>query len=108
MPYYCNYCKKTISLKVYNYSKNKFGRALCIRHQGRSRSKESDFGDLFQKCSNATATLHKAGGIGLTLTGGSLIIFGILAFFRVEFITEVKVGLSVAFVTGVFFLIKQS
>jgi hypothetical protein len=33
MRYYCNICKNDISEKVYFYSKNRFGRALCREHQ---------------------------------------------------------------------------
>jgi hypothetical protein len=33
MQYYCNIYKKAISSKVYYYSKNKFGIALCWEHQ---------------------------------------------------------------------------
>lgn len=33
MPYYCNICKESISENVYNYSKNKYGKALCMAHQ---------------------------------------------------------------------------
>ena len=33
MRYYCNICKKDITDKVYSYSKNRFGRALCREHQ---------------------------------------------------------------------------
>ena len=33
MRYYCSECKKTIELKVYGYSKDKFGKALCLEHQ---------------------------------------------------------------------------
>ena len=33
MRYYCSECKKTIGLKEYRYSKDKFGKALCREHQ---------------------------------------------------------------------------
>jgi very-short-patch-repair endonuclease len=33
MGYYCNICKKPITEKVYYYSKNNFGKALCMEHQ---------------------------------------------------------------------------
>ena len=33
MHYFCSVCKKTISDKVYNYSMDNFGRALCLNHQ---------------------------------------------------------------------------
>ncbi len=33
MGYYCSICKKTISDKVYHYSMDHFGKALCIEHQ---------------------------------------------------------------------------
>ena len=33
MGYYCNICKETISERVYRYSMDKFGRALCMVHQ---------------------------------------------------------------------------
>lgn len=33
MQYYCNICKETISEKVYQFSMNKYGRALCMNHQ---------------------------------------------------------------------------
>lgn len=33
MRYYCNVCKETISERVYHYSMDKFGRALCMTHQ---------------------------------------------------------------------------
>ena len=33
MEYYCNECKKTITEKVFRFSKNKFTIPLCIEHQ---------------------------------------------------------------------------
>ena len=33
MGYYCNECKKDISLGIFRYSMDKFGRALCMEHQ---------------------------------------------------------------------------
>jgi very-short-patch-repair endonuclease len=33
MRYYCNVCKEDISEKVYQFSKNKYGKALCMAHQ---------------------------------------------------------------------------
>jgi len=33
MPYYCDICKKTISEKVFNYSMQHFGKALCFNHK---------------------------------------------------------------------------
>ncbi|HVP92119.1 MAG TPA: DUF559 domain-containing protein [Acidobacteriota bacterium] len=33
MRYYCSVCKETISERVYRFSMEKFGRALCIDHQ---------------------------------------------------------------------------
>ena len=33
MGYYCSICKETISDRVYHYSMDKFGKALCINHQ---------------------------------------------------------------------------
>jgi very-short-patch-repair endonuclease len=32
---YCSVCKRTISVGTYNYSKDKFGKALCREHQGK-------------------------------------------------------------------------
>jgi len=31
--FYCNICKKTISKGAFMYSKDKFGKALCLEHQ---------------------------------------------------------------------------
>lgn len=31
--YYCNICKKTIAKEMFQYSMNKFNRALCLEHQ---------------------------------------------------------------------------
>ena len=33
MGYYCSVCKETISEKVYRYSMDRFGKALCMNHQ---------------------------------------------------------------------------
>jgi very-short-patch-repair endonuclease len=33
MQYYCSECKATITENVYNFSKNKYGKALCMTHQ---------------------------------------------------------------------------
>ena len=33
MRYYCNICKETISERVYRYSMDKYGKALCMTHQ---------------------------------------------------------------------------
>lgn len=33
MRYYCSVCKETISDKVYEFSKNNYGKALCMAHQ---------------------------------------------------------------------------
>jgi len=33
MPYRCNICEEVISEKVFDYSKQHFGKALCINHQ---------------------------------------------------------------------------
>lgn len=33
MRYYCSVCKEDISEKVYNFSKNRYGKALCMVHQ---------------------------------------------------------------------------
>ncbi len=33
MRYYCSICKETISEKVYGFSMDKFGKALCMTHQ---------------------------------------------------------------------------
>jgi very-short-patch-repair endonuclease len=33
MRYYCSVCKETISERVYSFSMDKFGKALCINHQ---------------------------------------------------------------------------
>ena len=33
MRYFCNVCKETISDKVYSFSMDKFGKALCMTHQ---------------------------------------------------------------------------
>ena len=33
MRYYCNICKEPISERVYHYSMDKFGKALCMAHQ---------------------------------------------------------------------------
>jgi len=40
MRYYCSVCKETISKNVYRYSKDKFGKALCLKHQKNNTKKE--------------------------------------------------------------------
>jgi very-short-patch-repair endonuclease len=42
MRYYCSNCKETISKKVYEYSKNHFGKALCMNHQRLQKTKKQD------------------------------------------------------------------
>jgi hypothetical protein len=37
MGYYCNECKKTISVEEYHYSMNRFRKALCSDHQRMNR-----------------------------------------------------------------------
>jgi very-short-patch-repair endonuclease len=39
MNYYCSVCKKTITEKVYQYSMDKFGKALCYEHQNDVQTK---------------------------------------------------------------------
>ncbi|MHA1250468.1 MAG: hypothetical protein ACTSRP_10805 [Candidatus Helarchaeota archaeon] len=40
MKYWCNICKKEITEKVFKYSKDVFGRPLCLYHQNIERQKE--------------------------------------------------------------------
>ena len=40
MRYYCSSCKETISKKVYEYSKNHFGKSLCMNHQRLQKTKK--------------------------------------------------------------------
>ena len=42
MRYYCNICKKDITRGVFSYSKDKFGRPLCIEHQELERRTQED------------------------------------------------------------------
>ena len=37
MDYYCNECKKTISMEEFQYSMNRYKKALCRDHQRSSR-----------------------------------------------------------------------
>ena len=41
MRYYCNECKKTITMKEFQYSMNKFGKALCRNHQNDKKLSET-------------------------------------------------------------------
>jgi hypothetical protein len=41
MRYYCNECKKTITMEEFQYSMNKFGKALCKNHQRDKRISET-------------------------------------------------------------------
>ncbi len=41
MRYYCNECKKTITIEEFQYSMNKCGKALCRDHQRIKRINES-------------------------------------------------------------------
>lgn len=41
MRYYCSVCKETISEKVYEYSIDHFGKALCINHQKMTPKKQA-------------------------------------------------------------------
>ena len=36
--YYCNICNKTITKKMFQYSMNKYNKALCFDHQNKQKS----------------------------------------------------------------------
>ena len=48
MGYYCNECKKTISMEEFQYSMNRYQKALCSDHQRMNRMSETtkDLQDL--------------------------------------------------------------
>lgn len=41
MEYYCNVCKKTISVEVYEYSTSRYNRALCRDHQRNKKDEKT-------------------------------------------------------------------
>ncbi len=51
MRYYCNECKKTITMEEFQYSMNKFRKALCKEHQRDKRisGQTKDLQDLVRK-----------------------------------------------------------
>ena len=51
MRYYCNECKKTITMEEFQYSMNKFRKALCKEHQRDKRisGHTKDLQDLVRK-----------------------------------------------------------
>ncbi len=51
MRYYCNECKKTITMEEFQYSMNKFRKALCKEHQSDNRisGQTKDLQDLIKK-----------------------------------------------------------
>jgi very-short-patch-repair endonuclease len=59
MRYYCNVCKETISERVYHYSMDKFGRALCMTHQ-KTNQKTPFYGNQQSKITPQAIRLSKA------------------------------------------------
>lgn len=51
MAYYCKVCRKPISERVYNYSINHFGRALCFTHQRENKPQQLSCSFCKQKIS---------------------------------------------------------
>ena len=51
MRYYCNECKKTITMNEFQYSMNKFRKALCKEHQRDKKisGQTNDLQDLVKK-----------------------------------------------------------
>jgi len=51
MQYYCNECKKTITMEEFQYSMNKFSKALCKKHQRDKKisGQTKDLQDLVKK-----------------------------------------------------------
>lgn len=51
MGYYCNECKKTISMEEFHYSMNRYNKALCSDHQrsNRIRGMTKDLQDLVKE-----------------------------------------------------------
>lgn len=70
MSLFCNACKKEISEKEYNFSKQRFGRALCRVHQkklgpeeGKAQTNEEKLlGDLLEKKYNWRVSRNKWDG----------------------------------------------
>ena len=62
MRYYCNVCKKTITKKVYDYSMEKYKKALCMNHQKQntiSHPKKSNYSS-YQKTSRKSKVTPQA------------------------------------------------
>jgi hypothetical protein len=113
MSYYCNNCKKTISKKVYLYSINHVGRALCYDCQKINNSGHEKMGETFSKISSALCSAYKLGSLPLTLliVGSIIIIASIflkLTFFSTSiFFTILFIGLLLIIISVILYLCEK-
>ena len=76
MGFYCNECNKNISEKVFNYSRSKFNRPLCMNCQSdesKGSSAISELGKFTQAIANGTAKVHDKGGMPLVLVWAGIL-----------------------------------